>query len=451
MLNVHRRICCLSAVVLLTLALRPAAIDGRAPQATGDPLPVATPESAGFSPERLARLHARMQRFVDEGQHAGLATLLVRNGRIVDWRTWGYRDVDRQLPMEKDTIVRIYSMSKIITSVAVMALHEEGRNKLDDPVARYLPALKAMKVLDGGTARAPVLVPARAPITIKQLLTHTSGFIYAFGNGPLDEIYQRGDPFQSSSLDEFVTRVSKLPLSHEPGTRFRYGISSDILGAVVEKVSGQKFDEFVEERICRPLKMRDTGFDVPAEKMGRLATVYTHGKAGRSGTASTSGGNGNGSGAAQARFVRSEPVASSYPEKGRGFAAGGSGMFSTIGDYARFAQMLLNGGELDGVRILGRKTVELMTANHLNHLSKVTHGSSDSEGFGLGVAVRVDLAKGNELGSLGQFGWSGAATTTVNIDPQERLVALVFAQHMPFNEHDLFWNFTTLAYQALVD
>jgi CubicO group peptidase (beta-lactamase class C family) len=449
MRNMKRRIACLSAVVFLAVATRPAGLTGTAAQERGDPLPVAAPESAGFSPERLGRLHARMQRFVDEGQHAGVATLLVRNGRIVDWRTWGYRDVDKQLPMEKDTIVRIYSMSKIITSVAVMALHEEGRIKLDDPVAKYLPALKTMKVFSGGTARAPSVVPARTPITIKHLLTHTAGFIYAFGNGPLDQIYQRADPFESSSLDEFVSRAAKLPLAHQPGTRFRYGISSDILGAVVEKVSGRKFEEFVEERICRPLGMRDSGFDVPAEKMGRLATVYAHGKRPAAGTASTSGE--NGAGGPEGRFVASAPIASAYAEKGRGFAAGGSGMFSTIGDYARFAQMLLNGGELDGVRILGRKTVELMTANHLNHLPRVTHGASDSDGFGLGVAVRVDLAKSNELGSLGQFGWSGAATTTVNIDPKERFVALVFAQHMPFNEHDLFWNFTTLAYQALVD
>jgi CubicO group peptidase (beta-lactamase class C family) len=447
MFNAKRRIGCLAAVIALTVALRPAAVTGTAPQGPGDPLPVTAPESAGFSPERLARLDARMKRFVDDGQHAGLAMLLVRDGRIVNWRTWGYRDVDKRLPMEKDTIVRLYSMSKIITSVAVMALHEEGRLKLDDPVAKYLPALKTMNVFKGGTARAPVVVRAVTPITIKHLLTHTSGFMYDFGTGPLDQIYKQADLFEASSLDEFVSRAAKLPLAHEPGTRFTYGINSDILGAVVEKVSGQKFEEFVEARICRPLGMRDTAFDVPAGKMTRLATVYEHVKGGTSGSATSAG---NGGGAPQAHFVASKPVASAYAETGRGIAAGGSGMFSTIGDYARFAQMLLNGGELDGVRILGRKTIELMTANHLNYLPRVTHAFSDSDGFGLGVAVRVDLAKSNELGSLGQFGWSGAATTTVNIDPKERLVMLVFAQHMPFNQHDLFWNFATLTYQALV-
>ena len=441
-----RRIGCLSAVVL-TVALGPAGLIGTAPQQPVDPLPAAAPESAGFSPERLARLRARMQRFVDEGQHAGLATLLVRNGRVVEWRAWGYRDVDKSLPMEKDTIVRIYSMSKIITSVAVMALHEEGRIKLDDPVAKYLPALKTMTVFKSGTAARRSSRPARTPITIKHLLTHTSGFIYAFGNGPLDQIYNQDEVFGASSLDEFVSRAAKLPLAHEPGTRFSYGINSDILGAVVEKVSGKKFEEFVEERICGPLGMRDTGFDVPTEKMSRLATVYEHVKSGRAPGARAR----KWRGVQPGRFVASQPMASAFAEKGRGFAAGGSGMFSTIGDYARFAQMLLNGGELNGVRILGRKTVELMTVNHLNHLPRVTHEMSDSDGFGLGVAVRLDLAKGNELGSAGQFGWSGAATTTVNIDPKERLVALVFAQHMPFDEHGLFWNFKTLTYQALVD
>jgi CubicO group peptidase (beta-lactamase class C family) len=191
--------------------------------------------------------------------------------------------------------------------------------------------------------------------------------------------------------------------------------------------------------------MHDTGFDVPPEKMSRLAVVYEHPKP-------AAGTNGGQPGAAPAPgFVESKPAASSYAEKGRGIAAGGSGMFSTTGDYARLAQMLLNGGELDGVRILGRKTVELMTTNHLNQLPRVTHEFSNAYGFGLGVQVRIDLAKGNELGSVGQFGWSGAATTTVNIDPKEQLVALVFAQHAPFNEHDLFWNFSTLVYQSLVD
>ena len=405
----------LTIFVLLALALHPT-IGAQEPREAREPLPTVAPASVGFQEERLARLDARMKRFVDEGQHAGIVMLLARKGRIVDWRTWGQRDVARQLPMEKDTIFRIYSMSKLITSVAVMTLHEEGRIKLDDPVAKYLPALKGVKVFKGGTAAAPVLTPARTPITIKHLLTHTSGFIYGFDNEPLDKIYNSSKIFDARSMDEFVTQAAKLPLAHEPGTRFSYGISTDILGAVVEKVSGKKLEDVVEERICGPLGMRDTGFDVPPDKISRLAIVYEHAKPSARATSAT----GNGSAMQSGRFVESNPIASSYAEKGRGFAAGGSGMFSTIGDYARFAQMLLNGGELDGVRILGRKTVELMTANHLNHLRRVTYASSESDGFGLGVAVRLDVAKSNQLGSIGQYGWNGVATTTVMIDPREQ-------------------------------
>ena len=394
------------------------------------PLPTASPESQGFSPERLERLHQRLAGLVAEGQYAGMVSLVARNGRIVDWRTYGLRDVEERLPMEKDTIVRIYSMSKILTSVAALILHEEGRLKLDDPVSKYLPLLEKPKVMKGGTAKAPVLVAAKAPITIKHLLTHTSGFIYGFGETPIDKIYNQSGMFDASSMDEFVGRAAKLPLAHEPGTAFRYGISTDILGAVIEKVSGQTLDAFVEQRICKPLGMADTSYDVPAEKMGRLAKVY-HRKDGR--------------------FQPMDPVAASFAEKGRGFPTGGAGMFSTAGDYARFAQMLLGGGELDGVRILGRKTVELMRANHLNHLARTTHEFSEADGFGLGVYVRQDLAKSNQLGSAGTFGWSGAATTNVIMDPQEKLVAVLMAQHMPFNEHDLFWHFSTLTYQALVE
>ena len=393
------------------------------------PLPTASPESQGFSPERLERLHGRLKSLVDEGKYSGMVLLLARNGRIVDWQTYGLRDVEQRLPMEKDTIVRIYSMSKILTSVAALILHEEGRLKLDDPVSKYLPAFAKPQVMAGGTVEAPKLVAAKAPITIKHLLTHTSGFVYGFGDSPVETRYRKSDMFEASSMDEFVARAAKLPLAHEPGTRFRYGISTDVLGAVIEKVSGQPLDVFVEERITKPLGMVDTGYDVPAEKMGRLAKVYRK---------------------KDGKFATVEPVAASFAEKGRGFPTGGAGMFSTAGDYARFAQMLLSGGELDGVRILGRKTVELMTSNHLNHLPRITHEFSEADGFGLGVYVRLDLAKSNALGSAGTFGWSGAATTNAVIDPQEKLVGILMAQHFPFNEGDLFWHFTTLTYQALV-
>ena len=407
---------------LLVFAATPALAD--------PPLPPASPASQGFSPERLEKLHARLQSLVDQKKYSGMVLLLARNGKVVDWQTYGLRDVEQRLPMEKDTIVRIYSMSKIVTSVAALILIEEGRLKLDDPLTRYLPAFDKPKVMTGGTVKAPVLVAAKTPITVKHLLTHTAGFIYGFGQAPIDKIYNQSRMFEASSMDAFVAVAAKLPLNHEPGTQFRYGINTDLLGAVVEKVSGQPLDVFVDERICRPLGMADTGYDVPEAKMARLAKVY-HLKDGA--------------------FAPLDPVASSFAEKGRGFPTGGAGMFSTAGDYARFAQMLLNGGELDGVRILGRKTVELMRANHLNGLKRTTTEFSESDGFGLGVYVRMDLAKSNQLGSVGNFGWSGAATTNVVMDPQEKLVAILMAQHMPFNENDLFGTFSALTYQALVE
>ena len=401
--------------------------------ASAQPLPTASPESQGFSPDRLKRLHEALERYVSEGKHAGVIALVARNGRIVDWQTYGFRHVGSKQPMEKDTILRIYSMSKVITSAAVMILVEEGRVKLGDPVGKFLPRLEKMKVFAGGSARKPRLVDARRQMTVKDLLTHTSGLIYGFGQNPIDEIYRDARILESPSMDAFVETLATLPLAHQPGERYSYGLGIDVLGAIVEKVSGMPFERFVEERITRPLGMVDTGYDVPEEKRSRIATIYTPDKEGRLGE------------------LPEDQLAGVFPEPGRGFAAGGAGMFSTVGDYARFGQMLLNGGELDGVRILGRKTVELMMANHLTHLAQPSIGPSGAEGFGLGGRVRLDLARGNSLGSVGQFGWSGAATTHFDIDPKEQTMILLAAQHFPYNQHDLFGTAATLIYAALVD
>jgi CubicO group peptidase (beta-lactamase class C family) len=337
--------------------------------------------------------------------------------------------------MEEDTIFRIYSMSKVITSVAALILHEEGRLKLDDPISKYLPAFDKPKVLKGGTVKAPVLVAAKTPITVRHLLTHTSGYVYGFGKDPIDTIYRDAKLLQAPTMAVFLERASKMPLVQPPGQSFRYGISIDLLGAVIEKVSGQTLDAFIESRITRPLGMKETSFTVPAEKRARVAKIYTTGKDGE--------------------LKEPQPLVPGdipYPdERGRLFPSGGGGMFSTIGDYARFGQMLLNGGALDGVRILGRKSVELMETNHLSGLTRETLDSNDYEGFGLGGSVRISLARGGRLGSVGQFGWSGAATTDFKIDPKDQLMTLVFTQHFPFNQHDLFWNALTLTYAALVD
>jgi CubicO group peptidase (beta-lactamase class C family) len=398
-------------------------------------LPTATPESQGFSAERLERLHKRMHEFVNDGKHAGIVLLIARNGKVVESRAYGMRDREQKLRMEEDTIFRIYSMSKVITTVAAMILHEEGRLKLDDPISKYLPAFDKPKIMKGGTAKAPMLVAAKTPITVKHLLTHTSGYIYGFGKDPIDTMYTGSKMLQAPSMAVFLERASKLPLVQQPGQSFRYGINTDLLGAIIEKVSGQPLDAFIESRITKPLGMKETGFTVPAEKRARVAKVYTTGKDGQ--------------------LTEPKPLVAGdvpYPDQqGRLFPSGGGGMFSTIGDYARFGQMLLNRGELDGVRILGRKTVELMEVNQLAGLSRETVDSNDYEGFGLGGSVRVSLARSSRLGSVGQFGWSGAATTDFKIDPKEHLMTLVFTQHFPFNQHDLFWHVSTLTYAALVD
>jgi CubicO group peptidase (beta-lactamase class C family) len=259
----------------------------------------------------------------------------------VDFRTYGYRDLEKKLSMERDTICRVYSMSKIITGVGALVLFEEGRFNLDDPASKYLPELKDMKVMTGGTADAPQLEPLKRPITIKHLLTHTSGLIYDFSGGKeLAKLYERANLWTGPGLNDFITKLGKLPLQHQPGDAFTYGVNTDVLGALIEKISGKTLGPFLEERSFHPLGMKDSGFDVPPEKMNRLAKTYKHG--------------------ADGKFVEDRPIIETWPEAGRGIESGGGGLFSTAGDYARFAQMLLNGGSLEGHRILGRKTVELM-------------------------------------------------------------------------------------------
>ncbi len=392
-------------------------------------LQTTSPKAAGFDPVRLEVLHATTKRFVDEGQHAGIITLLARNGKLVDFQTYGYRDLEKRLPMERDTICRAYSMSKIITCAATLILFEEGRFNLDDPVAKYLPELKDMKVWTGGTQDAPQLEPLKRPITIKHLLTHTSGLIYDFaGDDELTKLWRSADLWSGPGLNGFLTKLGKLPLKHQPGDAWTYGVNMDVLGALIERVSGQTFGAFLEEQIFRPLGMKDTGFDVPPEKMGRLAKTYKH--------------------VLDGKFVEDKPIIETWPEAGRGIEAGGAGIFSTAGDFARFAQMLCNGGTLDGKRVLGRKTVELMTANHTVTLPN-NQAATRQKGFGFGVEVTTDLGRLSMPSSVGQFGWYGAATTYCQIDPKERIVAIAFAQHFPINEHNFFAKFQTGYYQAL--
>jgi CubicO group peptidase (beta-lactamase class C family) len=376
----------------------------------------------------LEVLHENTKRFVDEGKHAGIITLLAHNGKVVDLQTYGYRDLEKKLPMERDTICRVYSMSKIVTCVATLMLMEDGKYNLDDPVSKYLPELKDIKVWVGGTKEEPKLEPLKRPITIKHLLTHTSGLMYDFmGEDDLTKLWRSADLWSGPGLTNFIAKLGKLPLKHQPGDAFTYGVNQDVQGALIERVSGQRFGAFLEERIFRPLGMKDTGFDVPPDKMDRLAKTYK---------------------LEDGKFVEDKPLIETWPQEGRGIEAGGAGLFSTAADFGRFAQMLCNGGTIDGKRILGRKTIELMTADHMVTLPN-NQAASRQKGFGLGVEVTTDLGQLSMPSTIGQFGWYGAATTYCQIDPKENIVAIAFAQHFPFNQHGFFAAFQTGYYQAL--
>lgn len=398
-----------------------------APATSGSPLPSVPPQDAGVDPRRVSRVHELIESYVDEGKYAGAISLIARNGKIADWRAWGTRNVKTGAPMKKDTICRIYSMTKVITSVAALQLFEQGKVRLDSPVTDWLPELKHLKVFAGGTADAPQLVEVTNTLTIKMLLNHTGGFTYDFfGGSPVHELYKRADLWNSKSMDDFIRKTAQLPLLAQPGTAFHYGIGNDILGALIERVSGLPFEEYVARHITGPLKMNDTSFDVPKNKRDRVATLHELGP--------------------DRKLRVTEPILGAYADPGQGIASGGAGLFSTIGDYARFAQCLLNDGELDGARILGRKTVELA---RLNSLPDGVYAFSPADGWGLFSAVRINAAVANEPVSSGAFFWSGAATTHFFVDPTEKLIALVFCQHVPFDEHGLFTRFRTTVEQAI--
>lgn len=398
------------------------------------PLPTGSPNAAGFSAARLDGLHRNLKQLVDEEKYSGYIVLLARDGKVIDWRANGWADMEKKAPMQKDTIVRIYSMSKIVTTVAVLTLLEEGRLKLTDPVEKYLPVLANRQVCTGGTLTKPVLEPVRRSVTLLDLLTHTSGYCYdaSFSaQPPVLQLYEQAHLWQSKNLDDFVLRVATLPLHNQPGERFRYGINVDLLGAIVEKISGQTLDAYFHEKILDPLNLRDTGFSVPEEKQDRVAKIYRR---------SPNGG-----------LALDPDLNKPFVTDQQSLFAGGAGLYSTAADYARFAQMLLNGGELDGARILSPKTVELMRQDRLAGMGMPDPHpfGAKSQGFGLGVRVLNDLGQSPTLGSLGCFGWDGAATTLVQIDPKERTVALLLMQHGSFNQDDVFATFINGYYGAI--
>ena len=389
--------------------------------AWGGGLTTAPPEKAGFSKERLNRINVVMQDHVQAGRLAGASGLVARDGKIVFRGNWG--------DYKPDTIVRMYSMTKGVTGVAAMILCEEGKFALTDPISKYLPEFTKMTV---GTEHAP----ADRPITVRDAFRHTTGLDYA---GPKDEngdpAYKKiemlgGAPLVSFDLAEAIKRLATAPLNDQPGTKFRYGYSIDLLGRLVEVWSGKTLDQFFEERIFKPLGMKDTAFYVPEEKWNRLATLYAPKR---------EGGIQKSTGTAQESFKKKPAL-----------LLGGAGLTSTLDDYARFYQMLLNGGELDGVRLLGRKSVELMRSDHLGGMPHVGGTLPEWAGFGLTFAVNPGPGKSPEVGSEGAYWWGGAAGTSFWIDPKERLFGVFLIQILPPNNNAA-QQFQRMTYDALVD
>ena len=397
----------------------------------------AKPERVGFSSERLGRINAVMQRTVDEGKCAGILTMVARRGQIAHLDCFGMMDVEAGKPMQSDTIFRIYSMSKPITSVAAMMLYEEGQFQLNTPVSEFIPGFKDTKVFVRETESGLELADMEQEMTIHHLLTHTSGLSYGFHEDvPVDALYReaRQNLGEGATLEKMVEALSALPLAFQPGQGWRYSFSTDVLGYVVQAVSGQPLDVFLQQRIFEPLGMVDTGFYVPAVKIDRFAALYGKSEEGE--------------------LELTEAPATGKYAKPPAFLSGGGGLVSTVHDYVRFAQMLLNGGQLDGVRLLGRKTVELMMMNHLPEALlpfAVNPGEPPAwgYGFGLGGKVMMDPARAGILGSRGEYSWSGAASTGFWADSQEKVVGLVMTQMMPYQP--LVNALRVLVYQALVD
>ncbi len=411
---------------VLSLSIVAVVLSGASPQVE-TPLPWAEAHEVGVSAERLQRIPVAMQRYVDEGRVGGIVTLVARRGHLVHWNAVGFRDLESGDPLEPNDIFRIQSMTKPITSVAVMMLVEDGAVSLDDPVSRHLPAFADVEVYAGGE-----LVSPRRPITVADLLGHTSGLTYGlFGRTQVDSLYREANVF-SGDLANLVEEVAGLPLLGHPGSRWNYSVSTDVLGGLVEVVGGQPFDEFLRARIFTPLGMTDTDFVVPPEKTARFTTSY----------AATPNG---------ALRVVDSPVEGAYNTKPV-LLLGGSGLVSTAADYVRFAQMLLNGGELDGTRILRPETVELMRTNRLaEDLIPISIATwrADGYGFGLGFSVLVDDEATPGPDNDGVFRWWGIGSTYFWIDPEAELVGLLLTQLNPPTLPMLESEFQTLVYDAL--
>lgn len=408
---------------------------------------LANPTALGFSTSRLDRLHGLASAYVDSGKLAGTVMLVARRGEIAHCSTYGQRDLESGAPMELDTIFRIYSMTKPITTVAAMMLYEDGHFMLDTPVSDFIPAFGDVQVCIGTRKEAPILVPPARAMTIKDLMTHTSGLSYGwYQDTPVDGMYRDAKLYEvQGGLAARVDALAQLPLCFHPGTGWRYSFSTDVLGRIVEVCSGQTLDAFFADHIFAPLGMTDTFFQVPDDRRARLATLYS----------AFAGFNPAGTGASEDELPmhcidRADDSTYCRPPAA---LSGGGGLAGTTLDYLRFSQMMLNGGVLDGHRLLGRKTVELMMMNHLpDTLIPFAVGDDPAygNGFGLGGSVVVDVAAMGLPGSAGAWGWSGAASTHFWVDPAEELIGIVMTQFMPSNYYPMRMEFRRAVYQALV-
>ena len=395
------------------------------------------PVSSGLDPDRLGRIEPWMQRWIGSGRIAGMSVMVHRRGRTAYLQAAGLADRERGLPMDADTVVRIYSMTKPLTSVAIMMLYEQGLFQLDDPVSAALPAFAGMRVF-AGEGREPV--PAERAITYRDLLTHTSGLTYGFMNAtPVDAMYREtGVDFQTSdaTLGEVVEKAAALPLLAQPGTAWNYSIATDVLGHLVAVHSGQEFGDFLAERVLRPLGMDETGFAVAERQRPRFAANYVPGRDGRA-------------------TLVDDPAASPFLTPR--LASGGGGLVSTIGDYMRFCRFMLGGGALEGTRLLGRKTVALMMSNHLPGdmaamgQARFSESSYEGIGFGLGFSVMLDPARAQVVGTPGECAWGGAASTAFWIDPAEDMAVVMLTQLTPSSAYPIRRELRVLTYAALVD
>jgi CubicO group peptidase (beta-lactamase class C family) len=401
---------------------------------SGQGITVASPEKVGLSSERLNRIGSVMNVFIDSGKIPGMVTMVLRQGKVAYFEAFGNMDIEANKKMTRDAIFRIASMSKAITSVAIMTLYEEGYFLLTDPVSKFIPEFKNPKVvMKSPTSDSIILVPAKSEITIRELLNHTSGISY--GEGVQTRYYRQagmtvGLTPTEGTIAEMIKKLGQLPLISQPGEEFHYGMSVDVLGYLIEVISKMPLDEFLRKRIFEPLKMEDTYFALPKQKFSRLASLYQMGDDGK-----------------LFKVTKYFP----YP-KPQTYFSGGAGLVSTAADYSRFAQMLLNFGELDGKRILSRKTIELMTTNSIGDLyifNPFRHNGIMGDKFGYGFGIRTERGVYDELESIGSFGWDGAFYTRFWVDPREQLIGIFLSQVDNNWSENLIGKFKNLVYQSI--